>query len=60
MRWVRARQNHKCSVCSKVIWEEEICIQSHTARCFYHEGCHEGKFGNSSINQPTNERPMEE
>ena len=54
MRYVRAREEHKCVVCNELIYEGEICIQSHVGRCFYHDDCHTERFGNSSIHMPIN------
>jgi hypothetical protein len=57
MRYVTAGQYHKCPVCKEMIHIGEICIQSIKGRCFYHESCHNQRYGDSWIFEPTNERP---
>ena len=58
MRYVKAGTEHSCSVCKKIIFEGEVCIQSQSRYdLFYHEGCHTERFGDSAIHAPNNEKP---
>ena len=61
MRYVTAKKTHQCIVCKSIIGEDEVCIQSQgIGHWFYHEDCHEERFGNSPNHRPTNERPEED
>jgi len=61
MRYITARQTHKCSVCKGVILEGEICIQSQSRHyLMYHEECHAERFGDGTWYRPNNNRPEQE
>ena len=38
MRYVIAREEHRCNQCSKQIKKDEVCVQS--GRRFYHRECY--------------------
>jgi hypothetical protein len=55
MRYIRARQAHKCAVCGETIKIGQVCIQSQKGwGHFYHDECHTERFGASAWHMPKN------